>query len=80
MGYDFDPHRLALTPREVAEALGVSVPHVYRLIARGEIPARKLGRRLVVPSVALMSLLDVPRPASGGGGEPAVEPPAPPLL
>lgn len=73
MVFDFDPGRLALTPAETAEALGVSVAHVYRLIRRGVIPATRLGRRLAVPSVGIMRILDVSRPSSGVGGKPAVE-------
>ena len=78
MRYDFDPTRLALTPVEAAAALGISKSHVYRLIHRGVLPATRLGRRLAVPAVGLMRLLDVPHPARGLGGEPAVEPPASP--
>lgn len=79
MSFDFDSMRLALTPAEAAETLGVSKAHLYRLIKRGVVPAKKLGRRLAVPSVALMQLLDISRPTGGGGGS-AVEPPASPLL
>ena len=76
--FDFDPLRLALTPTEAAAALGVSKAHVYRMIRRGELHAVRLGRRLSVPTVGLMRLLDVPRPSPGVGGEQAVEPVASP--
>lgn len=74
--FEFNPHRLALTPGEAAEALGISTSHLYRLVRRGDVPATRLGRRLAVPSVALMRLLDVPCP-SGVAGDPVVEPPVP---
>jgi len=54
----FDSFRLGCSVTEAAEMLGVSRDTVYRLIARGEIPARRLGRRLVIPVIALERLLD----------------------
>ncbi len=54
----FDTFRLGLTAAEAAEALGVSRAHIYRLIKRGVVPARRLGRRLVIPMIAIERLLD----------------------
>jgi len=48
--------RLVLTVREAAELLGISKDLAYELIARGELPALRLGRRVVVPTRALRSL------------------------
>lgn len=45
--------RLVYSVPEAAEALGVSAWLAYRLIARGELPAIRLGRRVVVPKIAL---------------------------
>lgn len=45
-----------LSPAEVARRLGVSRNSVYDLIKRGDLPARKLGRRVVVPLVAVEAL------------------------
>ena len=41
----------------VASALGISKLTAYRAIDQGEIPAIRLGRRLVVPTAALRRLL-----------------------
>jgi excisionase family DNA binding protein len=45
--------RLTYTVAEAAAAAGISESHAYRLIKRGEFPARRLGNRLVVPKVML---------------------------
>lgn len=39
------PDRLALTPQEAAAMLGVEVTSIYRLIDRGALPAKRLGKR-----------------------------------
>lgn len=51
------PSRLTLDVPEAAARLGVSKRHLYGLIERGEFPAIKLGRRRVVPIVALDEIL-----------------------
>lgn len=53
-----DDGRLVLTVTEAAQALGISRALAYELIARGELPALRLGRRLVVPRRALEALVD----------------------
>jgi excisionase family DNA binding protein len=66
-----------LTAEDVSKILGIHVKDVYRLMASGEIPARKFGRRWRVPpsEVANMGTIvvepRVPRPRR----EPASEPP-----
>jgi excisionase family DNA binding protein len=50
-------HRLALTVTEAASVLGISRALAYELVARGELPSIRLGRRLVVPKVALLQML-----------------------
>jgi excisionase family DNA binding protein len=57
--------RLVMTVREVASALGISKTHAYELIAREELPALRLGRRIVVPRRALERLVNGD---SGGAG------------
>lgn len=42
---------------EAAEALGVTPPTVYRAIGRGDLPHLRIGRRIVVPKIALLRLL-----------------------
>jgi len=50
--------RLVLTVTEVAVALGISRTHDYELVARGELPSLRLGRRIVVPRRSLERLVD----------------------
>lgn len=46
-----------LTVPETAALLRVSVRSTYQAISRGEVPARKIGRRIVVPGAALERFL-----------------------
>lgn len=46
-------HRIALSPAEAAERLGVSRRSMYRAIECGDIPTVRLGARILVPVVAL---------------------------
>ena len=41
--------RLFLSAEEVARLLGASKSYVYAMIRKGEIPSRRLGKRLFVP-------------------------------
>ena len=50
--------RLTLTVPEAAQALGVSQRHVINCINRGELPARRLGRRILIPLAALEAWLE----------------------
>lgn len=49
---------LVLTVAEAATALGISRAHAYELVARHELPAVRLGRRIVVPRRALEQLIN----------------------
>jgi excisionase family DNA binding protein len=40
--------------------LGISRAFAYELVARGEIPVIRLGRRIVIPKAQLLVLLDIP--------------------
>lgn len=51
------PDRLAVSVNEAARLLGISRDLAYDLVARGEIPAIRLGRRLVVARRTLQHLL-----------------------
>lgn len=53
-----DDDRLTLTVEEAARLLGISRALAYELVARGEVPGIRLGRRIVVPRRALDTLLD----------------------
>jgi excisionase family DNA binding protein len=45
--------RLTLSVLEAASALGVGKNQIYEAIHRGEIPAVRIGKRLLVPIAAL---------------------------
>src|SRR5438046_1366637 len=49
--------RLVWSIEEAGCRLGISRAHAYQLVARGDLPHLRLGRRLVVPKRALESLL-----------------------
>ncbi len=49
--------RLALSVEEAGGLLGISRDLAYDLVARGELPSVRLGRRLVVPRRALEEAL-----------------------
>jgi excisionase family DNA binding protein len=51
--------RLVLTVAEAGELLGISRAFAYELVGRGELPVIRLGRRVVVPKVALLALVGV---------------------
>jgi excisionase family DNA binding protein len=51
--------RLVYTVAEAGELLGISRAFAYELVARGELPVICLGRRRLVPKVALLALVGV---------------------
>ena len=51
--------RLVLTVAEAGELLGISRAFAYELVARGELPVIRLGRRIVVPKAALLAMVDL---------------------
>ncbi len=55
-----------LTVPEAAHLLGISRSLAYQLVARHDLPAIRLGRRLVVPRKALDKFID-----GDGGPNPA---------
>jgi excisionase family DNA binding protein len=55
--------RLVFTVAEAGDLLGISRAFAYELVARGELPVIRLGRRRLVPKVALLALV-------GAGGPP----------
>lgn len=42
------PERLALRPEEAASVLGLSRPHLYRMLLSGELPSFKSGRARLI--------------------------------
>ncbi|MFI5041707.1 MAG: helix-turn-helix domain-containing protein [Acidimicrobiales bacterium] len=49
--------RLTLTVEEAAAVVGISRTLAYELVARGELPHLRLGRRIVIPRSALEALV-----------------------
>jgi excisionase family DNA binding protein len=43
------PPRTAWTAQELAQSLGVSSKHIYRMCAAGQIAHRRLGRSVLIP-------------------------------
>jgi excisionase family DNA binding protein len=62
--------RLVCTVAEAGELLGISRAFAYELVARGELPVICLGRRRLVPKVALLALVG----QQPDGRDPAVGP------
>jgi len=56
--------KLTLTIEEVASLLGLGRTAAYEAARRGEIPSRRLGRRVIVPVPALLDWLGVSAPAA----------------
>jgi excisionase family DNA binding protein len=52
-----DDGRLTWTVTEAARLLGISRASAYEAAHRGELPVRVIGRRMLVPRVALLRLL-----------------------
>jgi excisionase family DNA binding protein len=50
--------RPVLTVSEAAELLGVSQAFAYELVARGELPAVRLGRRIMIPWVGIQRIIE----------------------
>ena len=59
---DRPEQRLTMSVEEAAIALGISRTFAYEAVARGEIPCIRIGRRILIPKVALQRLLE------GAGG------------
>ena len=61
-----DDKRLTLSIDQTAEILGISRGLVYGLVARGELPSIRFGRRILVLKKAIDKLVnadDAPAPA-----------------
>lgn len=50
--------KVVITVEEAAALLKVSRPSAYQAVQRGEIPVIRIGRRILVPVVALEKLLE----------------------
>jgi excisionase family DNA binding protein len=54
----YEDGRLTWTVNEAAKLLGISPTSAYEAARRGQLPVRVIGRRMLVPRVALLRLLD----------------------
>ena len=50
----------SMTVSEAAALLGISRAFAYELVARRELPALRLGRRIIVSRKAVEAMLDAP--------------------
>lgn len=60
--------RRTLTVAEAAECLGISRNTAYEAVRRGTVPSIRVGRRILIPTQALESLLSVDQEAEVSGG------------
>lgn len=60
---------LAMSVEEAATLLGISRAFAYELVARSELPALRLGRRIVVPRKAVETMVEQASAAFGGAAE-----------
>ena len=56
--------RLTLSVEETASLLGMGRTAAYEAARRGELPSRRLGRRVIVPVPALLAWLGIELPRS----------------
>ena len=64
IGLDDIEARLTISVEEAAALLGLGRTATYEAARRGEIPSRRLGRRVIVPVPALLDWLGVAAPAA----------------
>ena len=62
------PVRLTMSVEEAAIVLGISRTFAYEAVARGEIPCIRIGRRILVPKIALEKMLT--SAGTTGSGDP----------
>ena len=65
-----EEERLVYTVQEAGELLGISRAFAYELVARGELPVIRLGRRRLIPKVALVALVQGHGDEGLGANEP----------
>jgi excisionase family DNA binding protein len=59
-----ESNKLTLTVEEAAALLGISRGLAYELVAKGDIPSLRLGRRIVVPRRRIEQMVEDAGPAS----------------
>ena len=60
-------NKLVMTVEEAGQKLGVSRAHAYKMAKEGLLPVLHLGRRAVVPIVALDKMLEAVKPQRSVG-------------
>ncbi len=61
--------RLTMTVEEAAEIVGISRTSAYLCAARGELPTRRFGRRVLVLVVPFLAMLGEESVEPGAGGQ-----------
>jgi excisionase family DNA binding protein len=61
--------RLVYSVAEAGALLGISRAFAYELVARGELPVIRLGRRRLVPRAALLAFIGAPSSQPGASLE-----------
>lgn len=59
------PPRISYTVPEAAKSIGISTKQLYRMIARGDIEAKVLGGRKLIPAEVFNRLIDDAPSAAG---------------
>lgn len=67
LGFQDLEDRLTVTVEEAASLLSLGRTAAYEAARRGEIPTRRLGRRLIVPVPALLAWLGAGETKVNGG-------------
>lgn len=68
-GLDELDGRATISVEEAAAILGVGRSAAYEAARRGQLPTRRLGRRLFVPVPALLRWLGAAEPTNDGSGD-----------
>jgi excisionase family DNA binding protein len=58
-----------LTVREAAAILRIGRNQLYQAVARGQLPAIRIGRSIRIPTQALLDLLGHHSPPTAGGND-----------
>ena len=66
---DTEHERLVFSVQEVAKLLGLSRASTYEAVRIGSIPSISIGRRILIPKVALQELLDRHSVAGNAGDD-----------
>jgi excisionase family DNA binding protein len=62
-GLDSLDGRLTVSVEEAAQLLGLGRTAAYEAVRRGQLPTRRLGRRIVIPVPLLLDWLGLPAAA-----------------